>query len=68
MKKLLFIVVVLFAFGLWVMLSPPEDGGYLLIAYGSKTIEMSLWFAALVIILSIFVAWLVLRLWLGSFY
>ena len=68
MKKLLFIVVALFAFGLWVMFSPPEDGGYMLIAFGSKTFEMSLWFAALVYIVSILVIWLAARLLFGSFY
>lgn len=66
MKKLLFIVVVIVAFGLWVMFSPPEDGGYLLIALGSTTIEMSLWFAALLVIVSWFSIWFVLRVLSGS--
>lgn len=68
MKKLLFVIVVLVAFGLWVMYSPPEDGGYLLIAFGSKTVEMSLWLAALIVIVSLSLVWLMVRLLTGSFY
>lgn len=58
MKKMLFALLVLLAFMGWVLYSSPEDGGYLLIAVGTKTIEMSLWFAGLIIFLTIFLVWL----------
>lgn len=67
MKKLLFIVALVLAFFLWVLFSPPADGGYLLIAFGSKTIEMSLWFAALLIVGAWFCYWLTRRIFSGSY-
>lgn len=67
MKKWLFIILLILGLGLWVMWSPPEDGGYLLIAFGSKTVEMSLWFAALLMIVTWFSIWFVWRILSGSF-
>lgn len=66
MKKMLFIIVAVLSFVVWVMWSQPEDGGYLLIAFGSKTVEMSLWFAAMLVILTWFTVWLILRLLSGT--
>lgn len=66
MKKLLLVIVVLIALGIWVMVSPPQDGGYLLIAFGQKTVEMSLMFAGLLILLTWFSIWFILRVLRGG--
>jgi HemY protein len=66
MKKLLLMLVVIVGLSIWIIFSPPQDGGYLLIMLGGKTIEMSLWFAALIILALMFVIWLVLRIFRGS--
>lgn len=59
MRKLILFIILLLGLAAWVLYSAPEDGGYLLIAFGSKTIEMSLWFAALVGLFVGFLLWLV---------
>src|SRR5690606_37501657 len=59
MRKLILFIILLLGLAAWVLYSAPEDGGYLLIAFGSKTIEMSLWFAALVGVFIGFLLWLV---------
>lgn len=66
MKKLILFIVLLLGLAAWVLYSAPEDGGYVLIAFGSKTIEMSLWFAALVGFLIGFLVWLIWWLLSGS--
>jgi HemY protein len=66
MKKLILFIILLLGLAAWVLYRAPEDGGYVLIAFGSKTIEMSLWFAALVGFLIGFLVWLVWWLLSGS--
>lgn len=70
MKKLLFtliIVLVLVPAGIvWIAYNPPQDGGYLLIAYGTKTIEMSLWLAGLIVFVALFLVWLCWWFWRSS--
>lgn len=66
MKKFIFAVLVVVGLAIWIMFNPPEDGGYLLIAYGTKTVEMSLWLAALVLLLAWFVLWVLWRLLTGG--
>jgi HemY protein len=58
MKRILLALILLLVFSAWVLYSSPEDGGYLLIAFGSKTIEMSLWLAGLIIFVTVFLLWL----------
>lgn len=67
MKKLLLMLVVILGLGVWIVYSSPEDGGYLLVMVGGKTIEMSLWLAALIFLSLMFIAWLIWRIWRGGF-
>lgn len=67
MKKLLLMLLVILGLGVWIVYSSPEDGGYLLIMVGGKTIEMSLWLAALIVLSLMFITWLIWRLWRGGF-
>lgn len=66
MKKILFSLLLLGIFGIWVMSSPPEDAGYLLIGFGSKTIEMSLLLVALLVLIALFLFWVLWWLLIGS--
>jgi len=66
MKKIVFALLLLGAFGIWIMLSPPEDAGYLLLELGGKTVEMSLLFAALLILIALFLFWVCWWLLVGS--
>src|SRR5690606_16034741 len=66
MKKIIFSLLLISLFGLWIMFSPPEDAGYLLIGIGAKTIEMSLLFALLLALIALFLFWLCWWLLSGS--
>lgn len=55
-----FLIAVGLVFLLW------RGDGYLLIAYGTKTIEMTLWVAALVAVLIYAIIWVVRKLMLGG--
>lgn len=61
MKRLFFMLFLWLAFCGWIMFSPPEDAGYLLIRVAGKTVEMSLLLAALLAFTLLIAAWL---LWL----
>ena len=61
LKAILFFLVACgLVFLLW------RGDGYLLIAYGTKTIEMTLWVAALVVVLLYFALWFLRKVLLGS--
>jgi len=66
MKKFIFAVLVLIGLAVWIMFSSPEDGGYLLIAFGTKTVEMSLWLAGLLLLALWLVLWVVWRILSGG--
>lgn len=66
MKKFIFVLLVVVGLACWIMYNPPEDGGYLLIAFGTKTIEMSLWLAALLLLVCWFIVWVLWRLLTGG--
>ena len=61
LKAIIFLLLVCaLVFLLW------RGDGYLLIAYGTKTIEMTLWVAALMVVLFYLSIWLLRKLLLGS--
>jgi len=62
MKKRLVILLFTMLLGAWLFQLMRHDGGYVLIAYGHKTIEMSAWTGLVLLALSFFVFWLLLRL------
>ncbi len=66
MRKWLIIFIVLLALVAWVAYNPPEDSGYLLLSWGSKTLETSIWFAALVLVTLVVLLWFCWRLLVGS--
>lgn len=66
MKKWLFIFIALLIFAVWVVFNPPEDSGYLLLSWGGKSLETSLWFAALVLVALVVLVWFTWRLLKGS--
>lgn len=66
MKRRLFslVVVILLASALVFLLA--QGDGYLLIAYGNKTVEMTLWIAAILVLGFIGALWLLKKLLVGS--
>lgn len=66
MKKFIAMLLVWFGCSAWIMFYPPEEVGYLLISFGSKTIEMSLLFAALLTLTLLMGIWLCWALFKGG--
>lgn len=69
MKKLLLLVLLFLAAGVWIAGRMMHDPGYLLIAYRGTTIEMSLWFGLLLLlaaVVAVYMALWLLRKLLGS--
>ena len=70
MRKLLLLILVVLAAGVWVAGRMAQDSGYLLIAYGDTTVEMSLWvglgFLVVSVALIYFGLWLLRKLWGGG--
>ncbi|WP_049722807.1 heme biosynthesis HemY N-terminal domain-containing protein [Gilvimarinus polysaccharolyticus] len=62
MKKRLVILLLVMVAGAALFQLMRYDGGYVLIAYGNKTIEMSVWTGIVLWLIAFFTVWLVLRL------
>lgn len=66
MRKLILALLVIVGLAIWIIYNPPQDGGYVLVAFGSKTVETSLWLAVLLWLVAWFILWGLLRLLTGS--
>ena len=66
MRRLLLIIVLVTVVGGLVAWQMVENGGYILIAYGNYTIDMSLW-ALLLILLVVWLIWRILKAGLRLF-
>ncbi len=66
MRRLLFIIVLVTVVGGLVAWQMVENGGYILIAYGNYTIDMSLW-ALLLMLLVVWLVWRILKAGLKLF-
>ena len=61
MKRRLVILLLVMVAGALLFQMMRHDGGYVLIAYGHKTIEMSAWTGLVILALCFFVFWMLLR-------
>ena len=66
MRRLLFFIIVLTA-AIWVGLLLKGHPGYVLIAYDKWTVETSLWFAVLSLVLSLLAIYIIVRIFSALF-
>lgn len=67
MKRALIVFILVMALGAFALSAMQADSGYVLIALGNTSIEMSLWFALLILFGGLGLIWLVLGILRGSF-
>ena len=67
MKRLAFFSLLFVVLGIFLIEKIQTDAGYVLISFGTRTIETSIWFAIACVIsvflLVLFIVWLGLKLW-----
>lgn len=66
MKRRLVAIVIFIALGLALIFLLAQGDGYLLIAFGNKTIEMTLWVAAMALVALYGIYWVIKQLALGG--
>lgn len=65
MKRLFFYFLILFA-AIWLGIKINKDPGYVLISYQQWSLETTLWFAILALLVFFLVFYLLIRIWRGS--